>query len=398
MSEWIEVVAVFWLFWLADGLVGGRRERLHLFAWRGSARRPRAGLAQASWFPPSPAPWGWSLALEDVPLALSAEGVINRPAGATARPAFAPAHLAGAKWDEVEKIDAHGGWIRINGRLFAPETASLDARALGELAARLRCRDAVARAAILAEWHARRFAFARARRRLRVALGRTAWLARWNTAQTAGWVALSVALLAGWFAPAAALGRVLSPRDAELVAAGNAPWWGLLAWLGALHALVLTEAWRAHRRLYPALVGERSSLVFSALLLPAQALRLRAALLRPLAREFAPLPLILAAGAPEVARAAARATLGDLLHPARLGAADAVVARLVEAGAAGMRPAVEGALAAARAAGAAGLDTEALFAPPARPPGGACAWCPRCGDTFVRADGACPQGVPLRPL
>lgn len=398
MSEWIEVVAVFWILWLADGLAGGRRDKLRLFAWRGSARSPRARLAQSSWFLPPPSPAGWSLSLEDAPVSISAEGVVNRPAGAAARPAYSPERLVGAAWSEIEKIEARGGWICVNGRRLAPETASLDARGLRGLADRLRGRDAVARTAIIARWQERRFSFTRARRRMRVALGRTAWLARYNTLQTAGWAALSVALLAGWFAPAAALGRALSTRDAQMAAAANAPWWGLLAWLGVLHALALVEAWRAHRRLHPARGDERASMIFSALLLPAQALRLRATLLRPLAREFAPLPLILAAGSSETAREAARATLGDLLHPARPASLPPEAARLVEAASALVLPAVERALDGARSAGAEGLAREELFAPPTGCAAGVCAWCPRCGDTFVRADGACPQGVPLRPL
>ena len=121
-------------------------------------------------------------------------------------------------------------------------------------------------------------------------------------------------------------------------------------------------------------------------------------MLRPLGRGLAPLAGVLAAGTPASARAAAEATLRDAEHPLRPASLPALQARLADEAAALARPALERALADATAEGLAGLTPAELLAPPASPGPGVCAYCPRCGDEFVRADGSCPQGVALKAL
>jgi hypothetical protein len=382
VSEWWSVVAAFWALYLADGVIGGRRERLFLHAWRGRAR-----LAQASWFVAPPAPWGYAAVLDDLPASLAAEGLTNWPSASTSRPPPLPDELRAVKWEDAGEVKSRGGWLRLGGRIFAPADGAWDAAGLRRLAAELSGLGPEARRERIAAWHGRRFAVGRARRRFRVALGRTRWLAVVNTLQTAGWAVFSAGLLAGWFTPA---WPVAEP--------GAWAWWGLGAWLLFSHAAVVYEAWRLHRRLYPKQDDARLNLLLGTVLLPPQALRLRAALMRPLGAGLAPLAAVLAAGAPDAARAAAAATWRDVWHPARPAGLPALVARLADEAAVLARPAVERALAEAEAGGLAGVRSEELAAGPEGAGRGACAYCPRCGDGFARADGVCAQGVALRRI
>lgn len=382
VSEWWSVVAVFWALYLADGVVGGRRSRLFLHAWRGRAR-----LAQASWFAAPPAPWGYAVVLDDLPASLAAEGLTNWPSASTSRPPPLPDELRAVKWEDVGEVKSRGGWLRLGGRDFAPAEAAWDAAGLRRLAAELAGLGPEARRERIAAWHGRRFAVAVARRRFRVALGRTRRLAVVNTLQTAGWAVFSAGLLTGWFTPA---WPVTEP--------GAVVWWGLGAWLLLSHAAVVIEAWRVHGRLYPKRGEARLNLLLGALLLPPQALRLRGALMRPLGAGLAPLAAVLAAGAPEVAREAARATWRDVRHPLRPAGLPELAARLADEAGGLARPAVERALAEATAGGLTGVRPEELVAGPEGAGRGACAYCPRCGDGFARADGVCPQGVALREI
>lgn len=427
MAEWWSVVAVFWALYLADGVSLGRRERLFLSSWRGGCTwRPRcawrlrfwrrekradpaakgiaaaarpartAGLTQASWHFPPPWPWAWALALDDLPASLAPEGLGNWPAVSTARPPAAPDALRAIRWETVETIARRGDWLLIDGRRFAPATEALDAGELRRLAERLKPLAAPERAKVLAAWQARRFSVLRARRRLAVALRRTRGLALMNTLQAGGWLALSVGLLSGAFSPELPADQPFEPW--RHLASPQAPWWMLGGWLVLAHGLGVFDAWGLHRRLHPSRKEERANLVFSALLLPAQALRLRAALLRPLARGLSPLAGTLAVGTPAEARAAAQATLRDADYPVRPASLPPLLARLADEAAALARPALERALADATAGSLAGLKPAELLAPPARPGPGVCAYCPRCGDEFVRADGMCPQGVKLKAI
>ncbi len=419
MAEWWPVVAVFWALYLADGMSLGRRERLFLSSWRSGGRwRPRfrrrgkrvdaaamgaaarlertAGLTQASWYCPPPWPWAWALALDDLPASLAAEGLGNWPAVSTARPAPAPDALRAIRWENVETIASRGGWLLIDGRRFAPATEALGAGELRRLAEQLKPLAKPERAKAIAAWQARRFSVLRARRRLAVALRRTRGLALMNTLQTGGWLALSAGLLGGTFSPELPTDQPFEPW--RHLASPQAPWWILVAWLVLAHGMGVFEAWGLHRRLHPARKEERANLVFSALLLPAQALRLRAALFRPLGRGLAPLAGVLAAGTPAAARAAAAATLRDAEYPVRPASLPPLLARLGDEAAVLTRPALERALAGAAASGLAGLRPVDLLAPPAKPGPGVCAYCPRCGDEFVRSDGVCPQGVKLEAI
>ena len=405
MSEWWSVLAVFWALYLADGVSGGRRERLFLsswcggFSWRLSWRKKRGGgpatLTQAGWHFAPPLPWAYTLPLDDLPASFAPEGLTNWPSVATARPAWLPDGAATAKWESLGAVGLNGPWLTLNGRRFAPATATLNAAELKELATRLAPLDIESRAGEIFAWQARRFSVPRARRRLTAALARTRTLAWLNTLQVAGWAVLSAGLLSGRFNPAASFEPV-RPGHGEM--ALQIPWWVLVAALVLTHGLAVGLAWRIHRRLYPKLRDERGSLIFSACLLPAQALRFRAALLRPLMRGMAPLAVVLAAGSPGTARAAAAATWRDLHYPIRPPGLPPDVAAIADAAALLAKPVLARALAEAKAAGLIGLDPQELLAAPTGLGPEVCAYCPRCGDGFVRADGVCPQGMALLKL
>lgn len=350
-------------------------------------------MTQASWHLSPPWPWAWTLSLSDSPASFSGEGLCNVPAVSTARPPFRPELLRAVRWEDVAGVEARGGWIWIGGGRFVPLTEAFDARALRALAERLGPLPQARREAELAAWWRRRFSVARARRRLASALRRTRGIAVMNTLQVAGWAAISIGLLGEWFVPESP-GEVFAPWRGP--ASSQMSWWLLLAWLSFAHVFSLVEAWNVHGRLHPARKEERTSLMFGALLLPPQALRLRAALLRPLAFEFSPLAAALAAGTREAARAAAGDTLRDAIYPARPEGLPEFFARQADRATALARPELERVLATEAAAGRGELaPTELLAAPKTFSPG-VCAWCPRCEDGFVRIDGTCPHGVTLR--
>jgi len=414
MAEWWSVVAVFWALYLADGVVGGRRARLFLSAWRGGPpqlpgwkskppRRPchaclakTAALTEASWHFTAPWPWAWSVPLADVPAAFSRAGLVNRPAASTARPPAWPEVLRAERWEKTGKIATGGGWISLGGKRFTPLTEALDAGELQRMVARLARLLPEQRAEWLRAWWRSRLSPLRARRRLAGALLRTRPLAFLNTLQTAGWGVLTLGLLGEWFVPGAdATGRAVS--WSRYHAPSQEPWWALLIWLVLMHFWSVAKAWRAHRKLYPSRKEERGGMVFSALLLPPQALRFRALLLRPLGKEITPLAAVLAAGAPAVARSAAAATLRDVAYPARSANLPEFFARQAEEAAKLVRPELERVLQAEARAGKRELAPSSLLAAPADFPPEVCAWCPRCGDGFVRSDGACPHGIKLQP-
>jgi hypothetical protein len=416
MSEWLSVVALFWVLYLADGVSGGRRERLFLSAWRSPfklrfrARRSEKGassgrclaqpartatLTQAGWFLTPPLPWAWTLALEDLPAGFAPDGLTNWPVASTARPPSLPDDTNSASWDQPGEIGAEGSWITLDGHRFTPITASLNAKELRNLSARLGPIAQRHRAEEISAWQKRFLSVLRARRRLAIGLARTRGLAWLNTLQFTGWLSLSAGLLNGAFNPGQPFGPLGSWRRLD---SGQIQWWGLCAALLTAHFIAVLTAWRIHRRLYPKSRDERTNLVLSALLLPAQALRFRLVLLRPLAQGMAPLAGALAAGTPRTARAAAAATLRDIRHPIRPSGLPAAIANLADEAAQLARPVVEQALSNAAIDGAMELLPFALLAPPANTPPEVCAYCPRCGDGFVRMDGKCPHGVGLLPI
>jgi hypothetical protein len=378
MPEWASFIAVFWLLWAIDGVRIAPRAIFTVaeWVWDGWLRRTWTTFSRLS----LPGPWGssWRVTTADVPLAISPHGICNRPVGAAGRPADAP-HVARAwGWEEVREVTAADGWLVVNGAKFCPDTGHVGAAELLALAklpaasreARLRVR--------LRRW----LRPAHLRRRQKKLCGRTQWVAALNSATFSGFGLLSVYVIAE------VAGGLPAEVSARIVTALP---WVVLALLLA-HFAGVFAAWRALKRLPAVAAHKRGLNLFTAALMPPQALKLRALVGEGFFPAQHPLAVVLAFGGERVRREAAFHTLSDLHWPIG-GAGDPPLAREIAAWhRAALRAEVEPHLRAA------GLAPEALLAAP-RPDGSAsCAYCPRCGDQFVPGRTACPQGVALKAL
>jgi hypothetical protein len=160
-----------------------------------------------------------------------------------------------------------------------------------------------------------------------------------------------------------------------------------------LHITAIVLTWRALRRLKPIGTDKRRSMLFSALLLPAQAMRLRSLagdgffpVQHPLAAAVA-----FGAGRQEMERQAFN-TLTDLRWPivdeAHSPLAKEIMRWFRRALEAELKPLLR----------VAKIQPEAMLAPPIPDGAESCSYCPRCRDQFVSSRAICPNGVPLRPL
>lgn len=375
MSEWASVIAVFWTLWVLDGARWGKRRG---FTFVGGARgRGRVGYSRASL--PGVRPTGWRFAVADVPLSISPQGIANAPLGSAGRPAEAPASVQAWRWDEVRQVGIAHGALFVNGARFCADTGHVSARellALAQLPAAARERRI---RAIVRRW----FRPAHLRRRARVLCARTRAVAALNAVLFAASVALSAYVLGD-------LAEKLPPRASRAIAE-VLPWF-LLGVLAA-HGTAVVLAWRGLRRLR-AVVGEkRGAALFSAALLPPQAMRLRALLGDGFFPPQHPLAGVLAfAGARERASWAFNA-IADLRWPLPPRGAESPLAREITAW---FRRELEPQV--AHLLAGAGIATDGLLAPPPRDAPESRAYCPRCRDQFVVGARVCPHGVALLPL
>jgi hypothetical protein len=374
MSEWVSVLAVFWVLWLIDGAkVGPRRAFTFLPGWR---RRGAATYGRIS--RPSPDPGGWRINAADIPLAFGATGVCNRSAGAAGRPANPDAAPQAWRWPEIKAVGVAAGWIYVNGRRFCPDTGHVTGPELWAMAQAAPAEQARWRAGMLARWFRPRQIVGRRR----LLLGRTRWVAALNTLVLAG-VALLTLYLAGDIA-----GRV--PARAGERMAQVIPWFvlGLLL----MHGTAVVLAARALRRLKAVGPEKRRANLLSAGLLPPQALRLRALLAEGFFPAQHPLAVSLAVGSPRVQAELAFNVVADLRWP--LGETDASpLAREILAE---FRAALTAKVTAELAP--AGLTPEGLVRPPVADSAGSRLYCPRCRAQFVAGRTVCPQGVVLERL
>lgn len=419
-SEWGSVLAVFWTLYLVDGLRGGRRDRLFFHAWHGAirgsqpeetgvaagcptsngrrgkvppassaqkARRPvhsfrfTAHVTQASWFLPPPAPFAWTLPVDDLPASLAPEGLTNWPSGSASRPPPLPEAVVTLRWEDIKDLKERSGWIFINGSRFAPATPGLTAAELSKLWRELLPLSPCKRAQRLTNWQRARFSTTPLRRRVRVALGRSAGLAALNTAVAGVLLALTAYLLLD--------GPSRVPTHWRDQLGQTLP--TLLAASALLHVASCAWFWSLHRRLFPRAGQDRASLLFTAILVPPQALRLRQHLVVRLGSHLHPLALALVCAAPQVATAIARDTLRDLRWPKIPSGLPSETAELVRASGRLVEPIVHECLTAQGPL----FDPEALLVAPNRSSPEICAYCPRCGDTFTGDTQRCPHGVVL---
>jgi hypothetical protein len=372
MAEWASVLAVFWVLWALDGVrLGARR----VFTIVAGARRGRSRINynRVSW--PGLWPASWRIVVADVPLSFSPAGVCNRIAGAAGRPAETPTRVLAWRWEEIREVGVARGWIYVNGARFCADTGHLRA---SELLSWARLAPAAREPAMrtrLNQW----FRPVHLRRRARVLVGRTVMPVVLNTLAL-----VTFSILTGYV-----LGEVASRLPTEMsTAIGRALPWALPG-LFALHVAAVVLTWRALRRVKPVRPEKRASTLFSALLLPPQALRLRAVAGEGFFPAQHPLACVAAFGDARARERAAFDVLADLRWP--IGDLDdGPLGRDVLAW---FSAELE-----QRVLATSGFAVETLLAPPQPDAATSYAYCPRCRAQFIAGSTHCPQGVALRAL
>lgn len=371
MSEWVSVFAVFWLLWAVDGARFGRR---WIFSFIGSPWRRAARLTHARWSLPGFLPGSWRIVASDVPFSLSPAGVCNQPAGVAGRPAPPPERSQGWRWNEIAQVGVSDGWLYVNGARFCRHTGHLAAGQLLALAAATPARREAEIRGLVARW----FRPATVRRRQRVLAARTRFPAALNTLAFAIWVAVTVYVVADVASRLpAAVGEMIAARLPMVLL-------GLLA----VHVAAVTLAFRTLHRLRAITAEKRSANLFSALLLPPQALRLRSLLGEGFFPAQHPLAVALATNRVDTC---AFAVLADLRWPLANGG-DPLSVDILRWFRAALEAEIRPRLAAA------GAPAEALLVPPRPDTPASCSYCPRCRDQFVAGPTVCPHGIPLQPL
>jgi hypothetical protein len=373
MSEWVSVLAVFWLLWAVDGVRFGPRR---IFTFVG--RRARITYSRLSF--PGLWPGSWRMTTADVPLSFSPAGVCNRPAGSTGRPTETIPEVQAWRWDEVREVGVARGWIFVNGRRLWADTGHVKAPELLKLARMPAAEREQALRALISRW----LRPEQLRRRAKVLRGRTASMAFLNTVSFVGFAWLTI-YVAGNLAA-----KVPAGWDERLT---NAVPHFLLT-LFALHLMAVVLAWRAVRRLKAvgASSQKRGSALFSALLLPAQAMRLRSLAGDGYFPPQHPLAAAIAFGTRRGVGEGAFNTLADLRWPlkeeAELPLAEEIVSWFGKALESQLLPLMR----------SAGISPETMLAVPKPDGKQSCSYCPRCGAQFVAGRTLCPNGVTLRPL
>ncbi len=375
MSEWISVIAVFWILWAIDGVKIAPRAIFTLVGggWRRTASVGFRRLSWPGWWPAS-----WRMMVNDVPLTLSPVGVCNRPVGSAGRPAEAPACAQAWRWAEIREVGVAKGWLYINGVRFCPDTGHVAAPqllALVRLAGGFREKRI---RQLMGLW----FRPAHLRRRVRVLAGRTRVVAALNQIFLVGCGLLSV------FAAGVIASR-LSDGSVERVAT-VLPWF-LLGLAGAHFGAGIT-AWRLVGRLKAVAPEKRRTHLFSALLMPPQAMRLRALLGDGFFPAQHPLATIVALGSGRAKAGWAFNVVADLRWPIGADEDSSLVREITDWHRAELEVRVVALLLSVN------LAPEALFAPPAADAPGSCSYCPRCRDQFVGGVKLCPHGVELCPV
>lgn len=375
MSEWVSVLAVFWALWALDGLKLLRRAGFMIVGGGGRATRARVGYARLSL--PGMLPTSWRMNAADIPLTLSPVGISNHPAGSAGRPAETPPIVRAWRWEEIREVGVARGWIFINGERFCADTGHVRASELLQLAGMA----ASAREKRIETLLRLCFRPAHLRRRAHALKCRTELTAQLNTITVAAFVGLTL-YVAGDVA--SRLPARWSERMGEIL-----PW--LLLGVLTLHVAAVIAAGSARRHIRVRAPDKRGSALFSAALLPPQALRLRSLIGDGSFPPSHPLAAVLAFGDRATQETYAFHVIADLRWPmhAPQEALPSEIARWY-------RERVETLVRTQLTA--AGIATEALLQAPAADSPVSRSYCPRCRDQFVEARGTCPNGVTLCPL
>jgi hypothetical protein len=372
MSEWFSVLAVFWALWALDGVKLGR---VRLFSLGGLG--PRWRIRYSRWSRPGLLPFGARVQMADVPLALSPAGVCNVPVGAAGRPTQPPAAPKAWRWAEVRDVGVAQGWIFINGQRFCADSGHVTAPQLLALAGLAPDRREGRIRRLVGRW----FRVDHLRRRLQVLRRRTRLAAALNSASLAGFAGITIYI-------GADVASHLSPQWSTAIA--NALPVILIALL-LLHVAAMISAWRAARRLRPVGLTKRGANLFSAALLPPQAMRLRTLLAEGYFPAQHPLAAILAFGGATDRAAWAFHAIADRRWPL-LAPGDALGRDITQWFGSVLDAELGPRLAAA------GVSTESLLAAPVADAPASCSYCPRCRDQFVAGSTTCPHGIALQPV
>lgn len=374
MSEWSAVIAVYWVLWALDGAKMAARRAFGVVAGGAGA----GSIQYDRWLRPPFLPPRWRLIASDPPLSLSPLGVSNLPRGCAGRPLESPTEIRAWGWDEIRHVGVAKGWIYINGQPFCPNSGHATARELLAMVARSPAGRERSIEAILCRW----FRPATLRRGRRVLVGRTVFVVSCNIAALALLAAISVYVLAD-------VPSLLSEEQAAAIAALLPFGLGLLL---ALHLAAVIGGWRALRRLRSRGTDRRGMALISALLLPPQALKLRALLAENHFPVQHPLAAVLAFGRRADQRTIAFQVVADLRWPAASPTAPPLATNVSGWFAARLEERVT------RLLREAGIEpAELLRAPPPDTPA-SCLYCPRCHDQFAAGAAHCPHGIRLLPL
>lgn len=381
MSDWALIVTVFWLWYFADCVKIGRRQRFVLGGVRGG------GKGRVKFGPVTLAPvWpvSWKAEAEDPTVAFSPEGLSNVAVGSAGRPSPMPERAVAWRWEEIRGLAEKRGEIHINGAYFCRATPLVSGKVLRALIDGAKARSGLERERWLERRVADWFRVERLKRERRLLAGRTAWLAEGGTV---GAVLAAGASLYLFFGDRLGLGAEAAEQVGRMAPGLG---WGL----AALHLWLVVEGWRVHRRLMPTAGEGRLNLMMSVAFLPPQAYRLRNRIgAEYLSRQVHPLAWIAAVAPKEEFEVYARQALADLewpLQPVRDGGAE----QLEQAISSWMRRRVRAEI--GRLLAARGVDAVKLMEPPVRDSAQSCAYCPRCGSQFSGEAARCPHGVALK--
>lgn len=374
MSEWSAVIAVYWVLWALDGAKMAARRAFGVVA--GSAGP--ASIQYDRWLRPPFLPSSWRLIASDPPLSFSPLGVSNLPRGSAGRPAESPTEIRAWGWDDIRHVGVAKGWIYINGQPFCPDSGHVTARELLAMASRSPAERERQLEAILRRW----FRPSVLRRRGRVLVGRTVFIAAANIAALALLAVISAYVLAD-------IPSLLSENEAAAIAKLLPFGLGMLL---ALHLAAVIGAWRARRLLRSRGTDRRRMALVSALLLPPQALKLRALLAENYLPVPHPLTAVLAFAGPADQRTIAFQVVADLRWPAGNPLATPLATGVSEWFATRLEEHVS------RLLREAGIEPAELLRPPSPDTAASCRYCPRCHDQFSAGPAQCPHGVGLLPL
>jgi len=281
-------------------------------------------------------------------------------------------------WEEVEDVRSHDGILWINGRRFCEATGHVKAHELRTIAKMNREARAVRISELMSGW----FRPAHLRREATVFRAHTSNGMIINAAMLL--MALAISGYVIWDGAGA-----LPEHLAEGVA-DSLPLW--IGYMFLLHIVAVVLVWVAHRRLVRAPKRRQSMSFFSALMLPPQAMRLRALAGEGFWSVQHPLAYILAFTRGAKRDQVAFQVVSDLQWPIsntddgkiahgictwhrdlQLRVLDNVFENL-------------------------GISSADLLKPPRPNSARECSYCPRCRDQFVIPHGKCPLGISLEPL